>query len=132
MKPIVASVTSSVSNWCRSTQRERPLVDAQDPVEDPLADAVEPAVLLLGSCGLSSLAHIIGVVVSETTSETPIATDSVTANSRNSRPTIPPISRIGMNTATSEMLIERTVKPISSRPEQRRLHRRHALLRGGG
>ncbi len=57
-----------------------------------------------------------GVVVSEITSETPIATDSVTANSRNSRPTMPPISRIGMNTATSDKLIERTVKPISLAP----------------
>ena len=42
-----------------------------------------------------------------------MATDSVTANSRNSRPTMPPISRIGMNTATSETLIDSTVKPIS-------------------
>ena len=45
-----------------------------------------------------------------------MATDSVTANSRNSRPTMPPISRIGMNTATSETLIESTVKPISRAP----------------
>ena len=44
-------------------------------------------------------AHIIGVVVSETTIDTRMAVDSVTANSRNSRPTIPPMSRIGMNTA---------------------------------
>ena len=57
-----------------------------------------------------------GVVVSETTSETAIATESVTANSRKSRPTIPPMKRIGMKTAMSETLIERTVKPISRRP----------------
>ena len=57
-----------------------------------------------------------GVVVSETSSEMPTATESVTANSRNKRPTMPPISRIGMNTATSEMLMERTVKPISLAP----------------
>ena len=54
-----------------------------------------------------------GVVVNETTSDTAIATESVTANSRNRRPTMPPISRIGMNTATSEMLMDKTVKPIS-------------------
>ena len=45
-----------------------------------------------------------------------MATDSVTANSRNSRPTMPPINRMGMNTATSDTLIERTVKPISCAP----------------
>ena len=50
-------------------------------------------------------AHIMGVVVSETTSETTIATESVTANSRNRRPTMPPIISSGMNTATSETLM---------------------------
>ena len=57
-----------------------------------------------------------GVAVSETTMETAIATESVTANSRNSRPTMPPISSSGMNTATSEMLMVSTVKPISCAP----------------
>ena len=47
-----------------------------------------------------------------------MATDSVTANSRNRRPTTPPIRRIGMNTATSEMLIDSTVKPISRAPRR--------------
>jgi hypothetical protein len=66
--------------------------------------------------GFRNLAHIIGVVVSDTTSDTRMAIDNVTANSRNSRPTIPPINRIGMNTATSEVLIDKTVKPISLAP----------------
>ena len=66
--------------------------------------------------GLSSRAHIIGVVVSETTSDTRMATDSVTANSRNSRPTMPPMSSSGMNTAISEKLIDTTVKPTSRAP----------------
>ena len=57
-----------------------------------------------------------GVVLSETSSETRMAMLRVTANSRKSRPTIPPISRMGMNTATSEMLIESTVNPISRAP----------------
>ena len=57
-----------------------------------------------------------GVVVNDTTSETRIAIDSVTANSRNRRPTMPLISRIGMNTATSDRLIEMTVNPISLAP----------------
>ena len=65
-----------------------------------------------------------GVAVSETTMETRMATESVTANSRNRRPTMPPISSSGMNTATSEMLMVSTVKPISCAPLQRRLERR--------
>src|SRR5258706_15114658 len=61
-------------------------------------------------------AHIMGVVVSETTMETAMATVSVTANSRKRRPTIPGKRRMGMKTATSEALMERTVKPISLAP----------------
>ena len=76
---------------------------------------------LRSRAGRSSRAHIIGVVVSDTTSEIRIATDSVTANSRNSRPTMPPISRIGMNTATSDTLIDSTVKPTSRAPRERGL-----------
>src|ERR1700758_5185400 len=66
--------------------------------------------------GLRNFAHIVGVVVKETTSDTPIATLRVTANSRKSLPTIPPISSNGMNTATSDVLIETTVNPISAAP----------------
>ena len=40
----------------------------------------------------------------------------VTANSRNSRPTMPPMNSTGMNTATSESVIEMIVKPISREP----------------
>ena len=68
------------------------------------------------SCAFRNLALSIGVVVSETTSETRMAAESVTANSRKSRPTMPPISRMGINTAISEVLIESTVKPISREP----------------
>ena len=57
-----------------------------------------------------------GVAVSEMTMETSIATERVTANSRNSRPTIPPISNKGMNTETNEMLMVSTVNPISCAP----------------
>ena len=59
-----------------------------------------------------------GVVVSDTTIEMRIAIDSVTANSRNRRPTIPLISRIGMNTAISDRLMETTVKPTSRAPRR--------------
>ena len=45
-----------------------------------------------------------------------IATAMVTANSRNTRPTMPPISSTGMNTAMSENVIDTMVKPISRAP----------------
>ena len=45
-----------------------------------------------------------------------MATAIVTANSRNTRPTIPPISSTGMNTAISENVIDTMVKPISRAP----------------
>src|SRR5436305_1312133 len=50
----------------------------------------------------STRAHSIGVSVSDTKPETMIATEMVTANSRNTRPTMPPIRRTGINTAMSE------------------------------
>ena len=65
---------------------------------------------------MSSIAHSIGVVVSEITSEIITAALRVTANSRNSRPTCPPMNSSGMNTATSDRLIDSTVKPTSLAP----------------
>ena len=65
---------------------------------------------------LSIHPHIIGVSVSEISSEMPMATESVTANSRNSRPGRPPISSSGRNTATRDRLMESTVKPTSRVP----------------
>ena len=59
-----------------------------------------------------------GVVVSESTSEMTMAAERVTANSRNRRPTTPPINRIGRKTAMSERLIETTVKATSLAPRK--------------
>ncbi len=72
--------------------------------------------LFTGSWCFSRWAHIVGVVVSETIMDTRMAVDSVTANSRKSRPMMPPIIKIGMKTAISDMLMEKTVKPISRAP----------------
>jgi hypothetical protein len=47
-----------------------------------------------------------------------IANASVTENSRNIRPTIPPINRSGMNAAISEIEIDMTVKPICLAPSK--------------
>ena len=41
---------------------------------------------------------------------------STTENSRNSRPTMPPMNSSGMKTAMSETVIETTVKPICRAP----------------
>ena len=71
---------------------------------------------LSGSCAFNTRAHSIGVSVSDTKPDTTIATEIVTANSRNTRPTMPPISRTGINTAISENVIEMMVKPISRAP----------------
>jgi hypothetical protein len=57
-----------------------------------------------------------GVVVSDTSSDAAMATDKVTANSRKSLPTRPPMSRMGMKTAISDALMESTVKLISREP----------------
>lgn len=64
----------------------------------------------------NSLAHIIGVKVSDTASYTSTSADKVIANSRNKRPTTSPISRIGMNTAISDRLMDKTVNPTSRAP----------------
>ena len=59
-----------------------------------------------------------GVAVSDTISDMAIEAERTTANSRKRRPIMPGIMRIGMKTAMSEMLIERTVKPISAAPRR--------------
>src|SRR5271157_1963448 len=52
------------------------------------------------------------------TIDTTMAVDSVIANSRNSLPTIPLMRRIGINTAISDMVIDRMVNPISREPSR--------------
>ena len=69
------------------------------------------------ACGfLRKRLHSIGVSVTETTPEMRIATQIVTENSRNSRPSTPPMNSTGMNTAASDSVIETIVKPISFDP----------------
>jgi hypothetical protein len=45
-----------------------------------------------------------------------MASDTMTANSWNSRPMTPGMKKIGMNTAISELEIEMIVKPTSREP----------------
>ncbi len=60
--------------------------------------------------------HIVGVTVSDTSADIATATLRVTANSRNRRPTIPPMRSTGTNTASSETVIDTIVKPICLAP----------------
>lgn len=55
-------------------------------------------------------------MVSDTTVETTMAKVRVTENSRNSRPTMPSMKISGVKAATSDRLIESTVKPICLAP----------------
>ena len=57
-----------------------------------------------------------GVRLSETKPEIRIATLMVTANSWNRRPMMPLMNSTGMNTAASDSVMERMVKPISRAP----------------
>src|SRR6516225_7560423 len=61
-------------------------------------------------------AQIIGVTDREITVETAMAKTIVIENSRNSRPTIPPMNKSGMNAAMSEWLMESTVNQICLEP----------------
>ena len=45
-----------------------------------------------------------------------MATEMTTANSRSNRPTSPAMNRTGMNTATSEIVIDTIVNPTSADP----------------
>ena len=80
------------------------------------ADARDAARVLLASPGAACRPHIIGVRVSETTADTTTATDSVTENSLNSRPTTPVMNSSGMNTAISDTVSDTMVKPICAAP----------------
>ena len=56
------------------------------------------------------------VRVSDKTADTPMAMLSVTANSRKSRPMIPPMKSNGINTATSDTVSDTMVNPICLAP----------------
>ena len=83
------------------------------------------------SRGAGRRAQTIGVTVREMTVEIAMAKVSVQENSRSSRPITPSMKRSGMKTATSDRLIETTVKPICLEPTSAasmRLRPRSALL----
>ena len=86
------------------------------PVELLLGPAVEPSPASPSGVCLRSLAHIIGVSVSETNAEMRMVTPRVKANSLNSRPTTSPMKSSGIRTAMSDIVRERMVNPICFEP----------------
>ena len=98
------------------------------PLVHALGGLVEAALRRLGAWRAGSGCESIGVSVSDTNPDTRIATPIVTANSWNSFPMIPPMKRIGMNTAASDSVIETIVNPTSVAPVDRRLQRRFPHL----
>ena len=64
----------------------------------------------------SNSEHIMGVSVSEMTAESRMVTLSVTANSRNSRPTMSPMNSSGISTAINDTVSETMVNPIWPEP----------------
>ena len=81
----------------------------------------DPWVVFWG--GLRNRLHSIGVSVTDTTPDTRMAAAMVTANSCISRPTSPPMKSTGMNTATSDSVIDMIVTHSfePSNPLHRRL-----------
>ena len=63
-----------------------------------------------------SLAHIIGVKVSDINSDNKIATASVIANSLNKRPTTSVMNSNGISTAIKEKVSDTSVNPIWDAP----------------
>ena len=58
----------------------------------------------------------VGARVRDTSTEIKMVEVAVRANSLNSRPTTPPMNNSGINAATSDRLIDTTVKLISLEP----------------
>src|ERR1035438_5008651 len=105
--PMVANRTASVTARKRSaTESVLPYRFTSQSKARSLVRYIQP----WARFSFKRCAHIMGVAVSETTMETAMATDSVTANSRKRRPTMPPIRSRGMNTAISETLMVNTVE----------------------
>ncbi len=112
-----ASVTSSISFRQRSAQSRLRRYTRCAPSNPRLTPrSIQPHTPRGGTGSPMNRPHIMGVSVSDTTADSAMAIASTMANSWNSLPSRPPMNRIGMNTATSEMLMDTTVKPICFDP----------------
>ena len=116
MATTVATVTPSVIHGWRSTPASSRPYPPMLAAIAPLTRSMIPLCRRPCSGLRSRRAAIIGVRVSDTTHEIRIATASVIANSRNSRPTTSPMNNSGIRTATSENVSEMIVKAIWREP----------------
>ena len=106
---------------------QRAAIERDHPVVEILRDVIKAAAFAdLRAC--SSLAHIIGVKLSETTAETRMVTASVTANSRNRRPTISPMNRQRNQHRDQRNRQRNDGEPDLPRAFQRGIERRVAFL----
>ena len=123
----VPAAASMVRKRWRMTRRKRPLIGRRAfrrrPSPRPGRTRCDgrPA-------GVRKRLHNMGVRLSDTKPEIRIATMMVTANSWNRRPRMPLMNSTGMNTAASERVIERIVKPISRDALEGSLHAAFAHL----
>ena len=111
----VPTATASVSGWWSRTQLSTLPYQAITALNQAPAFRLQAASSDSGRWR-TSLAHIIGTSVRETTAEIRIVTARVIANSRNRRPTTLAMKSSGINTAMSETVREMIVKPICSEP----------------
>ncbi|MNV22477.1 hypothetical protein D3C71_1134520 [compost metagenome] len=114
----VATVAPSISGWRCSTQCSWRSYRATTRSNGSpcCADSWPSASRRVACPALSRRAHIIGVSVSDTSREIPIATARVIANSWNSLPTTSAMNSSGISTAISDRVSEIRVKPICRAP----------------
>ena len=124
----VATRVSSVGRLVAQHPLEAAAVALDHAVDEAVEYARQRGCCLASRPWRSMREHIIGVSVSDTIAETTTAMVSVSANSRNMRPTRPVMNSSGMNTAISDSVSEMTVKPISRAPSSAASHRLLALL----
>ena len=108
----------NVMRWCRivnRNERSYPRCSVSKKVSSALY--TRPC-RLCPTCGLRNSAHSMGVSDRETKPERRMATVMTTANSWNSRPTMPPMNSTGMNTAARDTVMDMMVKPISRAPSR--------------
>ena len=121
MRNIATVATSTAANTTSITARRRSASPrlhsyARNMARKTASSACERRRSSCSAAVLRKRLQSIGVSVTDTRPDTRIAAVIVTANSRNRRPRMPLMKRIGMNTAASDTVIDTIVKPISLEP----------------
>ena len=103
-------------------------VAVQQRVEPPFDEAIDAAMLAVVLADQEARRTASGVSVSDTTTETTIAAVTVMANSRNRRPTMPPISNSGMKHRDQRDADRHDGEADLARALEGRVQRRRAVL----